>query len=108
MQAGGENSHRASEFDLGNQPIRPAENLLSTAIQVYRCANDLEYRFSSCCHAKRLKTLHPEDASSLPTLSQTPSIAIQGVLDIREEDGPSLTFSQASDDEYVARVNEAF
>lgn len=45
---------------------------------------------------------HPEDASSLPAPSSlTP-------IDFHEEGGSSLTFSQASDDGFVARVNEAF
>jgi len=35
-------------------------------------------------------------------------ILTRGTLDFREEGGPSLTFSQASDDEFVSRVNEAF
>lgn len=65
-------------------------------------------------HAKRLKTL---DTSSLPlAFNQTQSALIQGVLDFREEGGPSLTFTQAyereqlleGNGEFVARVNEAF
>jgi len=44
----------------------------------------------------------------LPALNQTSLVLTQGVLDFREEGGPSLTFSQAFDNEFVARVNKAF